>query len=155
MLTRHQYYLKPKITHRRCEQDRVHDIEHADGARTSAGHGIDGDRIPIHHRVGVWMRVCRAPQQCRDDGESDAVSSPLGEGQRVGAVSGEGLTRLRADLVAVARTALPRPGEAALNERQHRLLSEAEEMLGSAAQLTDLFDEETGDAIGRAAPLVM
>jgi tRNA modification GTPase len=56
---------------------------------------------------------------------------------RVSAVSGEGLTKLRADLVAAARTALPRPGEAALNQRQHRLLSEAEAMLGSAAQLTD------------------
>lgn len=56
---------------------------------------------------------------------------------RVSALTGEGLMRLRGDLVAAARAALPRPGEAALNERQHRLLGEAESMLSSAAQLTD------------------
>jgi tRNA modification GTPase len=56
---------------------------------------------------------------------------------RLSAVSGEGLSGLRADLVAAARTALPRPGEAALNERQHRLLTEAEAMLAFAQQLTD------------------
>lgn len=56
---------------------------------------------------------------------------------RVSAITGEGLGHLRADLVGTARTALPRPGEAALNDRQHRLLSEAETMLAFAAELTD------------------
>lgn len=56
---------------------------------------------------------------------------------RVSAVTGEGLERLRADLVNVARTALPRPGDAALNDRQHRLLSESATMLASAGALTD------------------
>ena len=53
------------------------------------------------------------------------------------AVTGEGMDQLRADLVAAARAALPRPGEAALNARQHRLLAEAGEALSAAASLTD------------------
>lgn len=56
---------------------------------------------------------------------------------RVSAVTGEGLARLRQDLAASARCALPQPGEAALNERQHRLLGEAEAMLAFAQGLTD------------------
>lgn len=56
---------------------------------------------------------------------------------RVSAVTGEGLAALRDDLVAAARRALPRPGEAALNERQHRLLGEAEAMLAFAQSLSD------------------
>lgn len=56
---------------------------------------------------------------------------------RVSAITGAGLLPLREDLVQTARAALPRPGEVALNERQHRLLAEAEAMLSSAGQLTD------------------
>lgn len=56
---------------------------------------------------------------------------------RVSAVTGAGLDALRADLVAHARAALPRPGDAALNARQHRLLGEAEEALSAAGSLTD------------------
>lgn len=48
---------------------------------------------------------------------------------RVSGVTGEGLAALRDDLVATARAALPRPGEAALNARQHRLLREAADAL--------------------------
>ena len=44
---------------------------------------------------------------------------------------------LRADLVTTARAAMPRPGEPALNARQHRLLSEAREALSTAGSLTD------------------
>ncbi len=56
---------------------------------------------------------------------------------RLSALTGEGMDALRAGLVAVARDSLPRPGEAALNARQHRLLTEAEAMLAYAAQLSD------------------
>jgi tRNA modification GTPase len=56
---------------------------------------------------------------------------------RLSAKTGAGMDALRADLVAHARQTLPRPGEAALNQRQHRLLGEATEALGSAASLTD------------------
>jgi tRNA modification GTPase len=44
---------------------------------------------------------------------------------------------LRQDLITTARAALPRAGEAALNARQHRLLSEAEAMLAFAAVTAD------------------
>lgn len=56
---------------------------------------------------------------------------------RVSAVTGSGLARLRADLVATARLALPRPGEAALNQRQHRLLGAAAAALAEAAGQSD------------------
>lgn len=51
---------------------------------------------------------------------------------RVSAVTGEGLDALRRDLVETARQAMPRPGDAALNARQHGLLDEAESALQSA-----------------------
>ena len=53
------------------------------------------------------------------------------------AVTGQGMDTLRADLVTTARAAMPRPGEPALNARQHRLLSEAREALSAAGSLTD------------------
>ncbi|HVR90051.1 MAG TPA: tRNA uridine-5-carboxymethylaminomethyl(34) synthesis GTPase MnmE [Novosphingobium sp.] len=56
---------------------------------------------------------------------------------RVSAVTGAGMEELRADLVARARTSMPRPGEAALNARQHRLLAQAEVALGAAMELND------------------
>ena len=56
---------------------------------------------------------------------------------RVSARTGAGLAGLREDLAACARAALPVPGEAALNQRQHRLLGEASEALRGAASLSD------------------
>ena len=56
---------------------------------------------------------------------------------RISAVTGEGMDALRADLIAHARSALPRPGEAALNARQHRLLAEARDALAAADGLSD------------------
>lgn len=56
---------------------------------------------------------------------------------RISAVTGQGMADLRDDLVAIARRIMPKPGEAALNERQRRLLGEAEAMLGSAEGLSD------------------
>jgi tRNA modification GTPase len=51
---------------------------------------------------------------------------------RVSAVTGAGMDDLRYDLIATARQSMPKPGEAALSERQHRLLSEAERAIGAA-----------------------
>lgn len=56
---------------------------------------------------------------------------------RVSAVSGEGIGRLRRDLVDHARAAMPRPGQVALNRRQHGLLAEAESALADAARQRD------------------
>ncbi len=56
---------------------------------------------------------------------------------RLSALTGAGMDALRADLVTAARAALPRPGEAALNTRQHRLLVQAEAALAAATDLPD------------------
>lgn len=56
---------------------------------------------------------------------------------RVSAVTGEGIDAMRADLVATASQAMPRPGDAALNRRQHQLLAEAELGLQAAREEGD------------------
>lgn len=53
------------------------------------------------------------------------------------ALTGEGVDALKQDLVALARTQLPKPGEAALNARQHARLSEALEALRGARVQSD------------------
>lgn len=55
----------------------------------------------------------------------------------VSAETGEGVSALKAALVDAARGALPKPGEAALNARQHARLSEAGEALAAAQALLD------------------
>ena len=57
----------------------------------------------------------------------------------ISAVSGAGMDELRAALVEMARGVMPRPGEAALNTRQWRILSEAAASLASVGQQTDLL----------------
>lgn len=56
---------------------------------------------------------------------------------RLSAMSGQGMDALRADLVALASQAMPAPGEAALNQRQRRLLAEAQALVSEAACHTD------------------
>ncbi|HCF25163.1 MULTISPECIES: tRNA uridine-5-carboxymethylaminomethyl(34) synthesis GTPase MnmE [unclassified Novosphingobium] len=56
---------------------------------------------------------------------------------RISARTGQGIGALRVDLIETASQALPRPGEAALNERQHDLLSEARTALAQAAEHKD------------------
>ena len=56
---------------------------------------------------------------------------------RISALTGAGMDALRRDLVAHARAALPRPGSAALNQRQHGLLSDAAGALAAALQQID------------------
>jgi len=53
------------------------------------------------------------------------------------AATGEGLAALKSALVAAARDSLPKPGEAALNARQHARLAEAGEALAAAKALAD------------------
>ena len=52
-------------------------------------------------------------------------------------MTGEGIDGLRRALVECARTALPKPGEAALNARQHGLLTKAEAALAAMDALHD------------------
>ncbi|WP_296675271.1 tRNA uridine-5-carboxymethylaminomethyl(34) synthesis GTPase MnmE [Novosphingobium sp.] len=75
-----------------------------------------------------------APQQDRADFPGKVTPR-----HRVSAKTGEGLDALRADLVQTARLSMPAPGQAALNARQHRLLSEAADELGAAAMVGDLL----------------
>lgn len=56
---------------------------------------------------------------------------------RISARTGAGIEGLRRDLVESASLALPKPGEAALNERQHDLLSEARAALVQAGEHSD------------------
>ena len=55
----------------------------------------------------------------------------------ISAVTGEGMDALREDLIVTASTAMPLPGEAALNERQHQLLTRAAHVLGEARHESD------------------
>ncbi len=66
----------------------------------------------------------------------DHVAKPAPR-HRVSALTGEGLLALRADLVATARQTLPRPGEAALNARQHGLLADAAAAFAQAIDQAD------------------
>lgn len=56
---------------------------------------------------------------------------------RISAVTGEGMDELRKDIVATARESMPRPGDVALNARQHKLLTEAALMVAQAGQHMD------------------
>lgn len=56
----------------------------------------------------------------------------MGARHRVSAVTGAGMEQLRRDLIATAAKAMPRPGEAALNRRQHALLADAQSALQRA-----------------------
>ncbi|EQB12610.1 tRNA uridine-5-carboxymethylaminomethyl(34) synthesis GTPase MnmE [Novosphingobium lindaniclasticum] len=56
---------------------------------------------------------------------------------RVSAVTGEGVDALRRDLISAATTAMPRPGDAALNQRQHALVSDAAAALQRAGEERD------------------
>jgi len=89
----------------------------------------------------LWLgREGEGPQGCWEiEPQADVPGHPAKAAprHRLSALTGEGMDGLRASLVAHARLALPRPGEAALNARQHRLLGEAAEALGDAASLTD------------------
>jgi tRNA modification GTPase len=56
---------------------------------------------------------------------------------RLSAHSGEGMAALRRDLVEAARAVMPKPGQAALNRRQHTILTSAVAELSGAASHRD------------------
>ncbi|MDE1917535.1 MAG: tRNA uridine-5-carboxymethylaminomethyl(34) synthesis GTPase MnmE [Sphingomonadales bacterium] len=56
---------------------------------------------------------------------------------RVSAMTGQGIDALRHDLVSHARQALPRPGDAALNQRQHQALAAVAAALVAAGRNGD------------------
>lgn len=70
------------------------------------------------------------------EAQADRADHPVKRAprHRISAKSGQGIDALRVDLVDAARSALPRPGELALNERQHNLLGEARTALAEARE---------------------
>ena len=79
--------------------------------------------------TGAWEI---AAQSDRPQGASKVQAR-----HRISAVTGEGIDALIADLVESARQALPKPGEAALNQRQHDLLNDAARALQAATEEAD------------------
>lgn len=79
---------------------------------------------------GVWEIMARS------DLAPPAKAAPR---YRVSATTGEGIEDLRGGLVEHARKAMPRPGEVALNARQHALLSEAAASLSAISAGEDLL----------------
>jgi tRNA modification GTPase len=78
---------------------------------------------------GAWEIAAQA--------DREGFTPKSGAGFILSAATGEGLAGLKTALVEVARAALPKPGEAALNARQHARLSEAAEALQAAHGLSD------------------
>jgi tRNA modification GTPase len=79
--------------------------------------------------AGAWELAAQS-----DRAEAPRKRQPR---HRVSAVTGEGIAGLREDLIATARGAMPKPGEAALNQRQHDLMRQASQALRSAAEEHD------------------
>ncbi len=102
----------------------------------------------------LWLG---SPEECPADAwliaaQCDRVDhGAIAARHRLSAVTGAGLDGLREDLLSAARSALPRPGEAALNARQRRLLADAEEALRQAASLTDPLLVAENLRLGRVA----
>ena len=73
------------------------------------------------------------------DAQADRADCPRKAAPRhlISALTGEGIGALRDAIVACARAALPRPGEAALNTRQHRLLESVALGVAAAAACDD------------------
>lgn len=79
--------------------------------------------------AGAWEIAAQA--------DRDGFRPKASAGFTVSAATGEGVAALKKALLDRARDALPKPGEAALNARQHARLSEAAEAMEAARSLTD------------------
>lgn len=78
---------------------------------------------------GVWEIAAQA--------DREGITAKSRARFTLSAVTGEGVSALKSALVEAARAALPKPGEAALNARQHARLAEAEEALHAATGVID------------------
>lgn len=79
--------------------------------------------------AGAW----EIEAQCDRNGNA-AKSAPH---YRISALTGENMASLRQGLIDIALSAMPKPGETALNRRQRLLLEQALDSLGSAAAERD------------------
>jgi tRNA modification GTPase len=114
--------------------------EHATDAVESIG--IERARGELDRAdLVLWLgEEGEGPEECWEIAaqvDRSGHAAKLAPRHRVSAITGEGMAALRRDLVAAARGALPMPGEAVLNRRQHRLMAEAGEMVAAAEALTD------------------
>lgn len=84
---------------------------------------------------------------------SDCADAPVKRKPRarISAVTGEGIGDLRDQLVAHALSALPKPGDVAVNQRQSALLEQARDGLRSATQAGDPLIVAEGLRQARAA----
>ena len=78
---------------------------------------------------GVWEIAAQA--------DREGITAKPRARFTLSAVTGEGVSALKSALVEAARAALPKPGEAALNARQHARLAQAEEALRAATGVID------------------
>lgn len=91
----------------------------------------------------LWLGAeSQGPDQCWEieaQIDKDAHLVKSAPDLRVSAQTGENLDLLKRRLVDAARDKLPKPGEAALNKRQHDLFSAAAESLQDALRSNDLL----------------
>lgn len=93
--------------------------------------------------AGAWEIAAQCDRRTGDDKRNAR--------HRVSAVTGEGLDALRQDLLDTAAVALPRPGDAALNQRQHAFLAQAAQALGDVDGHHDLLLIAEALRLARAA----
>lgn len=112
------------------------------GLRDEAGDAIEAIGIARAHGavagadLVLWLGPeGGGPAGCWEiDAQSDRVDWPRKwhSRHRLSAISSDGMMELREDLVATARSTMPKPGAAALNTRQHGLLAQARDALACA-----------------------
>ena len=92
---------------------------------------------------GAWEIAAQV-----DRADSSVKSTP---DHAVSALSGVGMTGLKQALIMTAARAMPRPGDAALNARQHTLLAEVRDALGAAQGAADPLIQAEDLRLARAA----
>jgi tRNA modification GTPase len=117
-------------------------VERGSGADQIEAIGIDRARGELARAdVVLWLGAeGEGPEgawEIAAQSDREGFAPKLAARYQVSAVTGEGLSSLKAALVDTARAALPKPGEAALNARQHARLAEAAEALEAARTLAD------------------
>ncbi|WP_269433467.1 tRNA uridine-5-carboxymethylaminomethyl(34) synthesis GTPase MnmE [Sphingopyxis sp. H050] len=124
----------------------------AEGADAIEAIGIDRARAAVEAAdILLWLgppkeapdhprAILIAAQADRWRGDAAAEAAAARCDLMLSAATGEGMDRLHAMIVEMARTLLPREGEAALRQRQRAALSEAKQWLGVEAGMREADD---------------